>query len=290
MGHFERVRYPDGQISAKWIPGKYDDNPLAHKNYTIKERINSYEDLFYICAIADVLHHRGTIGLYDLFIPCLFGQRSDRRFNEDQSFDLKLITDLINHCGFNEVKILDPHSDVSMALLDDVVKVSSFPYVQDSVMDIRQKMCDEGLSPGFEDIILISPDAGAYKKVFEYGASLRMPVVGAMKHRDPDGTISMSFTHDVKGKDCLIVDDLCDGGATFVSLAEVLKLQGARKVYLYVTHGIFSKGFEKLYRDISHIYCTNSYRDVMTDEFKTPGRDQGTWETATDFITQYKVI
>lgn len=280
---FERIKYPDGQISAKWIPGKYDDNPLVRKNYTIKERINSYEDLFYICAIADVLRYNGTIGLYKLFISCLFGQRSDRRFAENQSFDLKLIANLINQCGFNEVEILDPHSDVAMALINDSVKKSSFEYVQDTVGDIRQRMCNEGLSSGIEDILLISPDAGAYKKVFEYGANLRMPVVGAIKHRDSEGNIDMSFTANVEGKDCLIVDDLCDGGKTFIDLGKKLKELKARKVYLYVTHGLFSRGFKTFDGIIDHIYCTNSIKDLNIEDI---GHDEG----MIDFITQYKVI
>ena len=83
----------------------------------------------------------------------------------------------------------------------------------------------------------------------------------------------ISIQADVKNRNCLIVDDLADGGRTFKLLATELKLQGARKVYLYVTHGQFHFGFEELKESIDHIYCTNSYKEIEDD-----------------FVTQFKVI
>lgn len=264
MGHFERIRYPDNQISAKFVHEE-DDRVIP----LIAERINSYEDLFYIKSIRDIFPHKGL----HLFIPCLFGQRSDRKFDEYQSFDLKLITEFINSCMFTSVKIFDPHSDVSMALINNSVKKSSFEYVEKSVRDIQRQTADT-------DILLVSPDAGAYKKVFEFGEKLGLPVMGAMKHRDSTGKITLMFTHDVEGKDCLIVDDLCDGGYTFELLGKALKEHKARKVYLYVSHGLFSKGFDALRNVIDYIYCTNSVKDInfAPAQLKDP------------FLTQYKVI
>lgn len=86
----ERIVYPDGQISVK----------LNHSNeypLNVHERINSYADLFYIRSIAEAAHYQG-IELGTLTIPCLFGQRSDRRFVGNQSFDLGLIADVIAWC------------------------------------------------------------------------------------------------------------------------------------------------------------------------------------------------
>lgn len=282
MGHFERIKYPDGQISAKWLADKYDDNPLARRkgDTILKQRINSYEDLFFIRACADVLQHQG-IGGWSLFIPCMFGQRSDRRFVNFQSFDLKLITDIINECRFDEVEILDPHSDVTMALIENSVKKSSLEFVKKAVDDLYKPK--NGINTC--NFTLVSPDAGAYKKVFEYGEAMNLPVVAAVKHRDTEGKISLTFMGDVKDKHCLIIDDLCDGGYTFEVLGKALKEQGAYRVYLYITHGIFSKGFIELTKWISHIYCTNSVKDLDLTNRGT----QGGLELS-NFLTQYKVI
>lgn len=299
MGNFERVKYPDGQIGARYIgsdPSATFGRDSRISTFTIAERINSYEDLFYIRSIADILAYKGVSGTrgYKLFIPCLFGQRSDRRFGELQSFDLKLITDVINTCGFGTVEILDPHSDVSMALINRSEKRSSFEYVKKTVNDIKERQTLPGGRTG--DLILVSPDAGAYKKVFEFGEKLKLEVVGANKHRDGNGNIDLLFTYDVKDKLCLIVDDLCDGGYTFLLLASALRAKGARCVYLYVTHGIFSKGFVtpqlvgiknvSLSDVLDRIYCTNSYSDI------TPAGQVSSLDLSfiTNSLTQFKVI
>jgi len=286
MGNFERIRYPDGQISAKWVIGQYDNNPLARRksDFILRERINSYEDLFFVRACADVLHYQATIDSWKLFIPCMFGQRSDRRFSNMQSFDLKLITDIINECKFEEVEIFDPHSDVCLALINNSSKKSSFGYVEKAVSDVIWRRNNTPSKGPFEDVVLVSPDAGAYKKVFEFGEKLNLSVVAAVKHRDTQGNISLTFMGDVKGKHCLIVDDLCDGGYTFEVLGKALKEQGAEKVYLYVSHGLFSKGFTNLEKVIDHIYCTNSVKDIDSASYNNDGAK------VTDFLTQYKIV
>jgi ribose-phosphate pyrophosphokinase len=197
-----------------------------------------------------------------LFIPCMFGQRSDRRFHSGQSFDLKIISNLINSCEFSKVKILDTHSDVTLALINNSEKVSSFQYVEEAVKDINS-----------DNLVLVSPDAGAYKRVFTYAEDLNLPVVAANKYRDLEGNINLSFLGSVDGKDCLIVDDLCSRGGTFINLGKQLKEQGASKVYLYITH--FEGGCEEykqtignLLKVVDGVYTTNSYREFDEEDLQ----------------------
>lgn len=254
---YERIKYPDGQISAKIT--ELDHNLPIY----ITERINSYEDLMFIASLAEAIRFRG-INNYHLWIPCLFGQRSDRRFSPMQSFDLKVICDVLNNCRFKSVTVFDPHSDISIAMLN-AHKSTSLPHVDNTIHKL--------LRYDNIDLVLVSPDAGAYKKVFDYGEGSNLPVVAAVKHRDLEGKVDLTFMGNVKDKDCLIVDDLCDGGYTFVKLSEALKSQGAKRVFLYVSHGYFSKGFDELKKNIDHIFCTNSVKDIEDP-----------------FITQYKII
>lgn len=284
---FKRITYPDGQIGAEYIGGEQQavfGTEARIGTFTISERINSYTDLFYIRAIADILNNKG-VGCkhYKLFIPCMFGQRSDRRFSEFQSFDLKLITDIINECGFGRIEILDPHSDVTLALIENSEKISSFEYVEKAIKHYHD--WNAAHHNGSVDPILVSPDAGAFKKVFEYGEKLGLEVVGANKFRDKEGKVTLKFIGDVKDKVCFIVDDLCDGGYTFITLAKALKEQGAREVYLYVTHGIFSKGFTELTENIRHIYTTNSVKDLDLENRGTFGGSK-----LSEYLTQFKVI
>ncbi len=254
---YEKILYPDQQIGVKLLD--------LTSPYEIYERINSYEDLFFIKSIVEALHYHNVKNIH-LRIPCLFGQRSDRRFSANQSFDLKIIADFINSCNFMDVEILDPHSDISLALIDRSRKKSPVEYIAQALLDIKK-------STGEDKITLVSPDAGAYKKVFELGEYFQLPVTAAVKHRGLDGKIDMQFTSSVQGQSCFILDDLCDGGYTFTLLAEKLKKQGATTIFLYVTHGYFAKGFDELLKNIDWIYCTNSVKDVEQKQ-----------------LTQFKVI
>lgn len=236
------IKYPDGQLNVQ-----IDESDRLG---ITRQKINSYEDLFELMSKVEVLRYN-QIELQELFIPCLFGQRSDRRFSKNESFGLKIICDFINQMGFKKVKILDPHSDVSLALINNSEKISSFEYVQQVCREISK-----------ENLVLISPDAGAYKKVFKYGEDLELPVVAANKFRDLEGNITLNILGDVKDKKCLIVDDLCDGGYTFLVLGKKLKELGVNKVYLYVSHGYFSKGFKELNEVLDGIYSTNSVKDI----------------------------
>ncbi len=241
-------KYKDGQISAK-IEGEGD--------LLVNIRGNSYEDLFQVAAIKDAWDanrlrhkfHTSTLNIY-----CLIGQRSDRRFHENESFDLRIIAKFINGLNFDQVNILHPHSDTALALIENSQCISHYEFVAKAYRSIG--------SP-----VLISPDAGAYKESHALAVKLRAQLIPANKVR-VDGKPNLIIQGNVAGLDCLIVDDLADGGRTFIALAKELKKQGAQKVYLYVTHGQFSFGFEELKENIEHIFCTNSFR-LIKDAFVT---------------------
>lgn len=89
-----------------------------------------------------------------------------------------------------------------------------------------------------------------------------------------NGNPKILIQGDVRDKHCLIVDDIADGGRTFRNLALALKNSGARKVFLYVSHGQFNYGFSELQQSINHIFCTNSFRDLdhpSLSQFKIDG-------------------
>ena len=246
-------KFKDGQVSAVIV---------EEGNLHIKIRGNTYEDLFAIAAIKeawDYTNKLNTNATAKLTIYCLIGQRSDRRFNTNESFDLKVITDFINRLNFNRVEVLHPHSSVAMALLHNSVALTSYTYVKQAYEAIGTP-------------VLISPDAGAYKNTHAIAEKLGASLIPSNKVR-VNGEPKISIQGDVEGKTCLIVDDIADGGRTFKLLASVLKKQGAMKVYLYITHAQFNYGFDELKENIDHIYCTNSYKDINED-----------------FVTQFKVV
>lgn len=127
------------------------------------------------------------------------------------------------------------------------------------------------------DFILVSPDAGASHKIYKLAEQIgyKGDIITCSKERDKEGKLSKVTINGIEAlntdKDCIILDDICDGGATFINIAKKLisnrkECGGKGKLYLIVTHGIFSKGFEELSRHFDGIYCTNSYSDLPKGE------------------------
>ncbi len=180
--------------------------------------------------------------------------RQDRVCVDGEAHGAHVMAGLINALAFDRVTIWDAHSDVSPALLNNVINVQQGPIIEQHTK-LAQQLRDKQLT-------LVSPDAGATKKtqtVAKYfGGGIE--VLQAEKIRDLEtGQITHTDTHgDVANKDLLIVDDICDGGRTFIELAKVLKQKKCKSISLYVTHGIFSKGTDVFNGLINNIYTTDS--------------------------------
>ena len=259
-------QFPDGQQTVDLI----DWNDLLRYEDAVKinSRLNTFKDLeLIICATAAVRNIKPTREIA-LYVPYFIGARSDRKFLDGGVNYLKqVICPIINSLNFVTVVVLDPHSDVLEACLNNYEKVNNHTLVKYSLSKIDNKN-------GAQDrICLVSPDAGAYKKIFDVAKKFGIEnIITATKVRDMrSGNILRTEIPTLNQHDDLkyvIIDDICDGGRTFIELAKAIK--GSRpsaKVYLVVTHGIFSAGFEQLNQYFEGIYTTNSYVDVKDPEF-----------------------
>lgn len=133
------------------------------------------------------------------------------------------------------------------------------------VVDQAQIFKDWSLLRNFtvgESCVLVAPDKGALRKTAKVADALAAQYICANKVRDPLTTKIIATTVDAPidpARHYLIVDDICDGGRTFIELAKVLREKGATKISLYVTHGIFSSGFGELSKHFNTIFTTNSF-------------------------------
>lgn len=246
----EFSNFPDGQIGVDLNVDYVDTNEPAQ----IRSRFSSYQDLFKILALNQVLQDRGHE--VELYCPYILGARCDKKFKPGQSFDLRIVAQILNSCNFKWVSVLDPHSDVLPALIERCVVNSAYHWIRLVTFDWSNKL-------------LISPDAGAYKKIFSISENLGCEVISGSKVRVKDRSPKVVIHGDVDGRDCVIIDDICDGGRTFVELGKLLKGMGAKSVTLFVTHGIFSRGIQL--ENVDSIYTTNSYQPfdetMQTDYF-----------------------
>ena len=225
-------------------------------------KLRSSKSVMQMLMLNDALRRAGVKSI-TAFIPYMPYARQDRVCNLGEPLSVKVMADLINSCNFDSVEIMDPHSDVTGALINNLeITDQSTIFTGFFASELNMKA---------HLYTLVSPDAGAVKKIGLIARNMSCGVIEASKVRDTKTghIIETKVVDDVTNHNCLIVDDICDGGRTFIELAKVLKAKGAKSVSLCVTHGIFSKGLEPLKEHIDHVYTTDSICTMESNNFLT---------------------
>jgi ribose-phosphate pyrophosphokinase len=270
---YEVSKFPDGQQSIRIVESGYTTYLSLRDQKTpiiIMSRLNSFKDLELIICANQALKEIGVKSV-KLYIPYCIGGRSDRKFQEGGFNYIKnVIAPIINSQNFDEVRIMDPHSDVLEACINNFVKINNYNLLNYALKDyFTSKGLDVFERNNFDNICLVSPDAGAFKKIFDVAKDFGIKnVVTATKVRDlGTGKIlhtDVPLTDDCLKNDVFIIDDICDGGRTFIEIAKGIKenknFRG--KIYLIVTHGIFSNGYVELGEYFEQIYTTNSVKNI----------------------------
>lgn len=245
--------FPGGEVSASFDPTYLV--PAGPVYVTISASLTSSDDVMALLMLTDAV--RRQFQNIAKFKACIFYvpyARQDRVMKPGESLSVKVFCDLINSQKYDNVVIWDPHSDVTPALLNNCTAVH-----QDSLAN--HTLTHIFVEPN--TTVLVAPDAGAIKKVTAVAQAMDIKeVVRADKMRDPStGKITGTkvYSEHIGDKDFLIVDDICDGGYTFLELAKVLRPLTNGKIILYVTHGIFSKGLEVFRGVIDQIYAANTF-------------------------------
>lgn len=199
----------------------------------------------------------------ELVLPYFPGGRQDRINRQgDQLFTARSIARIINEIdNISKVKILDPHSDVTPALLDNC-KVYGADFA------LGHEATFFSTLPHYDGVI--APDAGSEKRAQSVARLMEIPVHQGNKFRDVRTGELQGFVglEDIKDGHYLVVDDICDGGGTFLGLAEEFRPNVTAD--LYVTHGIFSSpgNLYMLKKNYGKLYCTDSlivHEDVLLD-------------------------
>lgn len=213
-------------------------------------------DFMLLAQLVEAVRHQTDVQVSHLELPWLPWARQDRHMVSGDSFALKVFAGLLNTLKFDKVKVLDPHSDAAVAAIDHCVAIPQHICLMQSAT-LRKLFQQHAL-------MLVAPDAGALKKIDAVARAAGVTEYAILhKKRDVASGNLTGFglvAGDVKDRDVLIVDDLCDAGGTFIGSAQVLRDAGARSVSLYVTHGVFSKGIDHLLSNgIDAIWTTTSF-------------------------------
>lgn len=259
----EPFTFPAGEAHIKG----FESLNLDDYEYFIADvRGHDPQDLFHLNMWASGLDELVATGdpnypVKYVILPYIPGARADR----GAPFGAKVYASFFNSMFLDNIIMLDPHSEVAPLLYENGEKfpaanVIEFPFeriikreIQDATSDVRPQIYNG----------VIAPDKGAQGRAARAAKVMGVPVYTAGKTRDFEtGKLAGFHMEDelpATGK-FLIVDDICDGGGTFVGLAAVIKKTNPNvKLDLWVTHGVFSQGFDWLEEAFDTIHTTNSY-------------------------------
>ena len=250
--------FPDHSLLLKLNPDEMFDHHGAVKVEWLYEGDSELFTLICVKRHIDT-HFPGERVILDM--PYIPHARMDRVKADEDVFTLKYFCEVINSLNFKVVHVRDAHSNVSLALLNNVEEMPITNYVLDAIFETQAD-------------VLFFPDEGAMKR---YSGGFDIPYAFGMKKRDwKTGQIQgldIINAEAVKDKNVLIVDDICSRGGTFYHSAKALKAAGAKSVSLYVTHcekTIILGEMASTDGLVDHVYTTKS---IFPEELFNEGYD-----------------
>ena len=256
--------FPDGTMKFNIVCFPFDDFIKIEWYY------DSENELLQLVYIVNHVHDISPDIKICLIMPYIPNARFDRTVEVDEVFTLKFFANIINYLNFDSVEVLDPHSHVSEALFDRLSVQVPDIYIK----EVFNKLPN--------DTMLFFPDEGSVKRYsslpkycgpYAFGIKRRNWLTGAIEGLDVAGDVEK-----IKGRNILIVDDICSKGGTFYHSAFKLKELGATNIYLYITHcensiydGELLKNnglIEKIYTTDSILTNTESPKIELVEEFR----------------------
>lgn len=243
---FQSWKFPGGEVGVKLSEESIflAKNATSETGFCIYWKFENNEEFMIVANLQDALLKFHN--LVSLLMPYIPYARQDRVCHPGESFALSTFATMLNSLNFDSVCVFDPHSKASSSLIKNLDV-------------IPQYICAADL-PKYD--YLIAPDAGAsvkinlHRQVNDIENPTKVIVMdkervnGKVIHKVPDNLPDLTHAR------ICVIDDICDGGATFLSITEVLPPM-FHKPDLYVTHGIFSKGVDSLLEKYGTIYTSN---------------------------------
>jgi len=265
---YQIIRYPGGELQVRLMGDTILNVQKCVTNGTsevdIIARITKSEDIIVLGLLHDAVNALDKKLHIHCWLPYLPYARADRRFVDGDCFGLEVFAKFINAMEFDSVITYDAHSDVAKTLIKRLCVVVPQPQIRKAIIDFAK----------FNDtkkICVLFPDAGAATRYKNSGVpglyeDLEIEVKYATKKRDAASGKFIGFEVPEVNVPTIIVDDICDGGGTFLGIAEHLTVP----LGLWTTHGIYSKGLDILFNKFQRLYCmdTFSYITEANENFK----------------------
>ncbi len=220
-------RFADGEIYVE-----INENIRGNSVFVIQSTSNPANDnLMELLLVIDALR-RSSAKNITAVIPYFGYARQDRKVVPRTSISAKVVANLITNAGASRVVTVDLHAGQIQGFFD--MPVDNLFTTPLFAKHIKRKLKNKNL-------ICVSPDVGGVQRTRALATRIKASLAIIDKRRPRPGQSKvMNIIGNVKGKTCIIVDDIIDSGGTIVNAAEALKKNGANEVYVFITHAVLS--------------------------------------------------
>ena len=242
-------RFADGEVRVE-----INDNMRGQDVFIIQSTSRPVNDnLMELLVMIDALK-RASARRITAVIPYFGYARQDRKTMSRAPISAKLVANLLTTAGTNRILTLDLHAGQIQGFFD--IPVDTLIAKPILIADIKDKV-------NGEDLVFVSPDAGGTERARSYAKEFDTEIAVIDKRRpEPGASQVMNVVGDVDGRECVIVDDICDSGGTLVNAAKALLENGATKVKAYCTHGVLTPSADDKINGsaLSEVVVTDSIR------------------------------
>jgi ribose-phosphate pyrophosphokinase len=246
VGHFN-----DGEIQVKIV-----DNVRGADCYIIQPTCSPVnENLMELLIVADALK-RASARRVTAVMPYYGYGRQDRKSEPRVPITARLVANLLATSGITRVLTMDLHAGQIQGFFDiPVDHLYGTPVILNYFQEKRTN------DPEFKDIVVVSPDAGGVERARSFAKHFNADLAIVDKRRPrPNEAAVMNIIGEVKGKTCIILDDLVDTAGTLTKVADAIKAKGAARVFATASHGVLSGSAKQKIQDscIEELVITDS--------------------------------
>jgi ribose-phosphate pyrophosphokinase len=258
LGKIDIKKFASGETYVRFL-----ENIRACDVFLIQTAVEPINDNLMELLIMIDAAKRASAGRITVIMPHFFYARQDRKAASREPITAKLVSDLLEKAGANRIVTLEVHSD-------QIQGFSNIPFDNLSPKKIFVKKAKELCEGG---CVVVAPDAGAAKKSTKISKTLEsgLAIINKVRSKHNAACALNIIGDSVNEKTCLIFDDIVDTGGSLCEAANLIKKEGATKVYAFITHGLFNgNAIEKIQAsEIDTIFTTDTVpQNKMFDKLK----------------------
>jgi len=229
LGKIKVEHFADGEILVE-----PQDSVRGRSVFIVQSTCNPVtEHLMEVLVCLDACK-RASAGELNVIMPYYGYARQDRKAKPRQPITSKLVANLLQVAGADRVITFDLHAAQIQGFFD--VPIDDLT----AVPMIGQYFLNKGIAD--ENLVVVSPDHGGVVRARRLADILDAPIAIIDKRRPkPNMVEAQNVIGEVKGKNCIVIDDICDTAGSLVAGCEILKKYGANDIYVGITHGVFSR-------------------------------------------------